>query len=134
VCAVKANYTTITMGQITGGKLLLLLCFFGLSAQAVSISEIIAKLLNRLEFGTIASNAIDETLEISGQVLNPSPVLDEMAPFDCLPQAYVRAPDLYPGLITQADARLALNGTTCDQIIGWNVGLRLKKRAMFKFR
>jgi hypothetical protein len=59
------------MGQITRGKLLLLLCFLVLSVQAVSISEIIAKLFNRLDPGTIASNAIDETLEISGQVRTP---------------------------------------------------------------
>ena len=53
--------------------------------------------------------------------------------FDCYPAGWVRAPDLYPGLSTPADARLYLNGTKCDQFIKWEVGLRFKERAILKF-
>ena len=53
--------------------------------------------------------------------------------FDCYPAGWVRAPDLYPGLSTPADARLYLNGTECNQIVKWEVGLRLKERAILKF-
>jgi hypothetical protein len=53
--------------------------------------------------------------------------------FDCYPAGWVRAPDLYPGLSTPADARLYLNGTECDQIVKWEVGLRFRERAILKF-
>lgn len=53
--------------------------------------------------------------------------------FDCYPAGWVRAPDLYPGLSTPADARLYLNGTECDQVVKWEVGLRFKERAILKF-
>lgn len=51
----------------------------------------------------------------------------------CHPRAWVRAPDLSPGLVTAAHARLTLNGTGCD-VLQWDVGLRMKERAIFKFQ
>jgi len=61
-------------------------------------------------------------------------IWDQPAPeFDCFAGGWVRAPDLYPGLSTSADARLHLNGTHCDQIVGWQVGLRYKERSILKF-
>jgi hypothetical protein len=56
------------------------------------------------------------------------------SPFDCHPRAWVRAPDLVPGMVTPAQARLSLNGTECPELKEWKVGLRMKERAIFKFQ
>ncbi|WVQ97749.1 hypothetical protein IAU59_004863 [Kwoniella sp. CBS 9459] len=52
----------------------------------------------------------------------------------CDVRSWVRAPDLRPGTVIPAEARLAVNGTACGDIFGWDVGLRFKERAIAKIR
>jgi hypothetical protein len=66
----------------------------------------------------------------SGRRYRPSNVSPAL---DCYAAGWVRAPDLYPGLSTPADARLRLNGTDCDQVTEWQVGLRYKERSILRF-
>lgn len=61
------------------------------------------------------------------------PPVDQNDEGSCCPTAFIRAPDLRPGLTTTVDARLFMNGTTCDQVEKWEVGLRLKEWAIFRF-
>lgn len=55
-------------------------------------------------------------------------------PWACDVRSWTRAPDLYPGLTTPADTRLAVNGSDCKDIVGWQVGLRFKERAIIKLK
>lgn len=61
----------------------------------------------------------------------PLPPIQEWA---CDIRSWTRAPDLSPGLVTPADARLAFNGSNCNDIVGWQVGLRFKERAIVKLK
>jgi hypothetical protein len=54
--------------------------------------------------------------------------------WDCEVRTWTRAPDLIPGNTIPAETRLALNGTQCSDIIGWQIGLRMKERALIKIR
>lgn len=54
---------------------------------------------------------------------------------DCHPRAWVRAEDLKPGREVRAEARLKVVGEGCEGVISkWQVGLRKKERAIFKFQ
>lgn len=50
----------------------------------------------------------------------------------CHLHGWVRAPDLQPDTVIPAEARLVVNGTKCDMITKWQVGLRFKERAVIK--
>ncbi|ORY28977.1 hypothetical protein BCR39DRAFT_588501 [Naematelia encephala] len=50
----------------------------------------------------------------------------------CEVRSWVRAPDLAPSGTFPAQARLALNGSACGDVVGWQVGLRYKERAIIK--
>ncbi|KAK8847332.1 hypothetical protein IAR55_005189 [Kwoniella newhampshirensis] len=52
----------------------------------------------------------------------------------CDVRSWVRAPDLTPGEIHPAEARLAVNGSACRDIVKWDVGLRFKERAIVKLK
>jgi hypothetical protein len=54
--------------------------------------------------------------------------------WQCDVRAWTRAPDLSPGVVLPADARLAANGSACGDIVKWEVGMRLKERALIKMR
>ncbi|KIR78795.1 hypothetical protein I306_04157 [Cryptococcus gattii EJB2] len=54
--------------------------------------------------------------------------------WDCDIRSWVRAPDLAPGQVHPAEARLAMNGSSCGEIVRWEVGLRFKERAIIKLR
>lgn len=54
---------------------------------------------------------------------------------DCYPRAWVRAEDLSPGRQVRAEARLKVDGEGCEGLVTkWQVGLRKKERAIFKFQ
>jgi hypothetical protein len=80
-------------------------------------------LLSTLAFALLLSTARAES----------STELQKQSQLDCYASGWIRAPDLYPGLSTSADARLYLNGTECDQISRWEVGLRFKERSILRF-
>lgn len=69
------------------------------------------------------------TLSLGGKFVVAAP--EEWA---CDLRAWTRAPDLSPGLSTPAEARLAANGSACEEIARWEVGLRFKERAIVKLR
>lgn len=50
----------------------------------------------------------------------------------CDLRAWTRAADLSPGAVVPAEARLAANGSACGDVVGWEVGLRFKERAIIK--
>lgn len=50
----------------------------------------------------------------------------------CDIKAYVRAPDLFPNALLQGDARLMANGSDCTDMVGWQLGLVLKERAIVR--
>ncbi|WVF70139.1 hypothetical protein IAT40_004927 [Kwoniella sp. CBS 6097] len=52
----------------------------------------------------------------------------------CDVRSWVRAPDLRPDTVIPAEARLAVNGSACGDIVGWDVGLRFKERAIVKIK
>jgi hypothetical protein len=54
--------------------------------------------------------------------------------WDCDIRSWTRAPDLMAGHQIPAETRLVLNGTECGDVEGWEVGLRLKERAIIKMR
>lgn len=54
--------------------------------------------------------------------------------WQCDVRAWTRAPDLSPGKVLPADARLAANGSACGDIVKWEVGMRLKERALIKIK
>lgn len=54
--------------------------------------------------------------------------------WDCDIRAWTRAPDLIPGHSIPAETRLNMNGTGCVDVVGWEVGLRLKERSIIKIR
>ncbi|KIR59102.1 hypothetical protein I314_05086 [Cryptococcus bacillisporus CA1873] len=54
--------------------------------------------------------------------------------WDCDIRSWVRAPDLAPGHVHPAEARLAMNGSSCGEIVRWEVGLRFRERAIIKLR
>ena len=54
--------------------------------------------------------------------------------WDCDIRAWTRAPDFIPGHSIPAETRLSLNGSACKDIAGWEVGLRMKERAIIKIR
>ena len=59
---------------------------------------------------------------------------DTQPAWKCDVRVWTRAPDLSPGKVFPADARLAANGSACGDIVQWNVGMRLKERAIIKKR
>ncbi|ORY89117.1 hypothetical protein BCR35DRAFT_300929 [Leucosporidium creatinivorum] len=61
-----------------------------------------------------------------------SPAAATATPFACTLRSWVRAPDLTPGLLSTADARLLANGSDCQDLVGWSVGLRFKERAIVR--
>ena len=63
-----------------------------------------------------------------------SPALAISEPWQCDVRAWTRAPDLYPGTTLPGEARLALNGSDCGDVLSWAVGLRLRERAIIKKR
>jgi hypothetical protein len=67
-------------------------------------------------------------------LLGGGPVAAAPEEWACDLRAWTRAPDLSPGLSTLAEARLAGNGTACNEIDRWEVGLRFKERAIIKLR
>lgn len=54
------------------------------------------------------------------------------ARWECDVQAWVRAPDLSPNALIAGDARLKANGTQCQDLVGWTLGLVLKERAIVR--
>nr|XP_031857950.1 uncharacterized protein CI109_006662 [Kwoniella shandongensis]KAA5525022.1 hypothetical protein CI109_006662 [Kwoniella shandongensis] len=54
--------------------------------------------------------------------------------WSCDVRSWVRAPDLTPGVVHPAEARLAVNGSDCGDIQRWDVGLRFKERAIVKMK
>jgi hypothetical protein len=54
--------------------------------------------------------------------------------WDCDVRSWTRAPDLIPGHQIPGETRLWLNGTGCRDIERWELGLRLKERAIVKMR
>ena len=52
----------------------------------------------------------------------------------CDIRVWTRAPDLSPGRVIPADARLAANGSACGDVIKWEVGMRLVERALIKMK
>lgn len=61
-------------------------------------------------------------------------VNDTKPTWDCDVRVWTRAPDLSPGKAIPADARLAANGSACGDIVKWEVGMRLKERALIKMK
>lgn len=60
----------------------------------------------------------------------PLQAVESERPFSCDIRAYVRAPDLYPGQRAHGEARLAANGSSCDELISWNLVLRMRERSV----
>jgi hypothetical protein len=54
--------------------------------------------------------------------------------WDCDVRSWTRAPDLIAGHQIPGETRLWLNGTGCRDIERWELGLRLKERAIVKMR
>ena len=54
--------------------------------------------------------------------------------WDCDIRAWTRAPDLIPGHSIPAETRLNLNGSACKEVIGWDMGIRMKERAIIKIK
>lgn len=59
---------------------------------------------------------------------------DTKPTWECDVRVWTRAPDLSPGRVIPADARLAANGSACGEIVKWEVGMRLKERALIKMK
>jgi hypothetical protein len=59
---------------------------------------------------------------------------DKVAEWDCDIRSWTRAPDLIPGHQIPGETRLWVNGTGCKDIELWELGLRLKERAIVKVR
>jgi hypothetical protein len=59
---------------------------------------------------------------------------DNVAEWDCDIRSWTRAPDLIPGHQIPGETRLWVNGTGCKDIELWELGLRLKERAIVKVR
>lgn len=51
----------------------------------------------------------------------------------CHAVGFIRAPDLRPGQTFDVDAKLVMHGKECEEVEKWEVGLRLKERAIFRF-
>jgi hypothetical protein len=64
---------------------------------------------------------IDGAVELNGE-------------WDCDIRAWTRAPDLIPGHSIPAETRLNMNGSACKDIVGWDVGMRMKERAIIKIK
>lgn len=65
--------------------------------------------------------------------IDPNNVTEEEEPtWECDLRAWTRAPDLTPGSVIPAEARLAVNGSACEDVVKWEVGLRYKERAIIK--
>jgi hypothetical protein len=54
--------------------------------------------------------------------------------WNCDIRAWTRAPDLIPGHSIPAETRLNLNGSACKDVIGWELGMRMKERAIIKIK
>lgn len=80
---------------------------------------------------TIPSNHTTTLTPPTALLLQPtSPIPPK---WSCTIKAWVRAPDLSPNLlVSSADARLKANGTDCDDIVKWEVGLRFKERGVVR--
>lgn len=72
------------------------------------------------------------TLAFAAALPSTTDSLAAGTPFACTLRSWVRAPDLTPGLLATADARLLANGTDCKDLVGWSVGLRFKERAIVR--
>lgn len=70
-----------------------------------------------------------EMIEVYGAVAN-----NTTPAWQCDVRAWTRAPDLSPGKVLPADARFAANGSACGDIVKWEVGMRLKERALIKMK
>jgi hypothetical protein len=75
-------------------------------------------------------NDDDSFLDDQG-LTDTSPKTDE---WDCDIRSWTRAPDLLPGHQIPGETRLWVNGTGCRDIESWELGLRLKERAIVKVR
>jgi len=72
---------------------------------------------------------------LDGATVSPlSGVNDTTPTWQCDIRVWTRAPDLSPGRNIPADARLAANGSACGDIVKWEVGMRLKERALIKMK
>jgi hypothetical protein len=54
--------------------------------------------------------------------------------WNCTVRGWVRAPDLSPSQTFPGEARLAANGSACENIAGWAVELRMKERTIVKLK
>jgi hypothetical protein len=54
--------------------------------------------------------------------------------WNCDIRAWTRAPDLIPGHSIPAETRLNLNGSACKDVVGWEMGMRMKERAIIKIK
>ncbi|WVW78720.1 hypothetical protein I302_100680 [Kwoniella bestiolae CBS 10118] len=59
---------------------------------------------------------------------------EESVKWKCEIRSWVRAPDLRPSAIIPAETRLSANGSDCEDIERWEVGLRFRERAIVKFK
>lgn len=76
---------------------------------------------------------LESLMEDTKLALNVTPLDEPVSPkWACDIRAWTRAADLYPGAKIPGDARLAMNGTECDQVVKWQVGLRYLERAIIK--
>ncbi|KAH8083484.1 hypothetical protein HD553DRAFT_324400 [Filobasidium floriforme] len=58
---------------------------------------------------------------------------DDDDSLDCRPVAFVRAADLVPNSVVPGEARLVMHGTGCRNVQKWEIGLKLKERAIFRY-
>jgi hypothetical protein len=58
---------------------------------------------------------------------------DDNDSLDCRPVAFVRAADLVPNSVVPGEARLVMHGTGCRNVQKWEIGLKLKERAIFRY-
>lgn len=87
-----------------------------------------------LVFGLLCSHLASGRV-VAKDVPAVSPVTaNESSPWDCEIRAWTRAPDLQPDATIPAEARLALNGSSCNEVIGWQTGLRFKERTIVKLK
>lgn len=81
------------------------------------------------------SGSVSLTSDFSGfDVAEVAAENDTTPAWPCDIRVWTRAPDLTPDTVLPADARLAANGSACGEITKWEVGMRLKERALIKKR
>lgn len=52
--------------------------------------------------------------------------------FDCDISGWVRAPDLFPGQRAYGEARLVANGSSCSEIVSWDLVLHMRERSVVR--